>query len=117
EELQIELVDRFGPLPPAAKNLFRITQIKLKAAAMRIRKIEANSTGGHIEFERDTRIDPRFLVKLVQSKPSLFSLDRKQRLRFVQPMSEAETRLDIAERLTKQLAEHVIDKKSPSESA
>lgn len=117
EELQIELVDRFGPLPPAAKNLFRITQIKLRAAAIRIRKIEANSTGGHIEFERDTRIDPRFLVKLVQSKPGLFSLDRKQRLRFVQPMGEAEIRLEIAERLTRQLAEHVSDKKLPGESA
>ena len=117
EELQIELVDRFGPLPPAAKNLFRIARIKLRAAAMRIRKIEANSTGGHIEFERDTRIDPRFLVKLVQSKPDLFSLDQKQRLRFTQPMGEAETRLEIAERLTRQLAEHISDKKLPDKSA
>ena len=117
EELQIELVDRFGPLPPTAKNLFRITRIKLRAATLGIRKIEADSTGGHIEFESETRIDPRFVAELVQSEHDVFSLDRRQRLRFTQPMGEAERRLEIAEQLIGQLAKHVSNEELPAKSA
>ena len=116
-ELQMELVDRFGPLPPAAKNLFRITRIKLTAAIPGIRKIEADSSGGYIEFETEPRIDPRFLVELVQSQDDVFSLDRKQRLRFSQAMGDGEQRLDIIEQLIGQLAEHVSDEELPAKSA
>jgi transcription-repair coupling factor (superfamily II helicase) len=116
-EMQMELIDRYGPLPPAAKILFRITRIKLTAAIPGIRKIEADSTGGYIEFESEPRIDPRFLVELVESESEVFSLDRKQRLRFSQPMGEGERRLDIAEQLIGRLAEHLSDEEIPAKSA
>jgi len=116
-DLQMELIDRFGPLPPAAKNLFRVTGIKLSAAIPGIRKIEADSSGGSIEFETEPRIDPRFLVELVQSEDDVFSLDRKQRLRFSHPMGDVEQRLDITEQLIDRLAEHLSDEELPAKSA
>jgi transcription-repair coupling factor (superfamily II helicase) len=116
-EMQMELIDRYGPLPSAAKILFRITRIKLTAAIPGIRKIEADSTGGYIEFESEPRIDPRFLVELVESESEVFSLDRKQRLRFSQPMGEGEIRLDISEQVIGRLAEHLSDEEIPAKSA
>ena len=39
-ELQVEMIDRFGLLPPPAKNLFRIAELKLAARALGLRKID-----------------------------------------------------------------------------
>ncbi|MEF1220769.1 TRCF domain-containing protein, partial [Photobacterium damselae] len=41
DEIRVELIDRFGLLPEATKNLLALNQIKLKAAKIGIRKIEA----------------------------------------------------------------------------
>jgi hypothetical protein len=49
------MIDRFGPLPPYAQSLFRIAQIKLRAAALGIRKIDAGATSGYIVFEPDNQ--------------------------------------------------------------
>ena len=38
--LQVDLIDRFGLLPEALKNLFRITRIKLQTAELGIEKID-----------------------------------------------------------------------------
>jgi len=81
-KLQVELIDRFGLLPEATKNLFRQTSLKLKAKDHGLRKIEVYEGTGIIEFEGDTRIDPIFLVKLVSENHKQYSLDKDQRLRF-----------------------------------
>ncbi|MCU0836579.1 MAG: transcription-repair coupling factor, partial [Chromatiaceae bacterium] len=49
-ELQVEMIDRFGLLPEPSKNLFAITELKLKAQPFGIRKIEAGPAGGRILF-------------------------------------------------------------------
>ena len=35
DDLAAEMIDRFGPLPPAAQNLLRIAQLKLARARAR----------------------------------------------------------------------------------
>ena len=47
EELQIELIDRFGLLPAPAKTLFSITSLKLLAQRLGIAKIQAGAQGGN----------------------------------------------------------------------
>lgn len=44
--LQIELVDRFGPLPDAARNLFRLSALRVRAMPLSIRRLDASSIGG-----------------------------------------------------------------------
>ncbi len=41
DELKIELIDRFGLLPDATKNLLTIAELKLQAAMLKVKKIEA----------------------------------------------------------------------------
>lgn len=92
-ELQVEMIDRFGLLPEPAKNLLRVTEIKLTAEAMGVSKLEASATGGKIEFGADAEVDPLKIVQLVQSQPSVFSLAGANGLNFKIPMEKAEDRL------------------------
>jgi transcription-repair coupling factor (superfamily II helicase) len=82
DDLKVELIDRFGPLPPYAQSLFRVTQIKLRAAELGIRKIDAGATGGYIAFDESNKIDAARVVKLIQSRPKDYRLDNPLRLRF-----------------------------------
>src|SRR5690349_24549809 len=47
DELTAEIVDRFGPLPPPATNLLRITRLKLAARALGIRRLDLGPQGGY----------------------------------------------------------------------
>src|SRR6202158_6598487 len=41
DEMKVEMIDRFGPMPEYAQSLFRSAQIKLRAGDLGIRKIDA----------------------------------------------------------------------------
>jgi transcription-repair coupling factor (superfamily II helicase) len=78
-ELQVELIDRFGLLPQAAKNYMRIAAIKLDAIAMGIEKIDASESGGYILFGADTSADPLAIVQLVQTESRTYRMLGAQR--------------------------------------
>jgi transcription-repair coupling factor (superfamily II helicase) len=82
DELQIEMIDRFGLLPDPTKNLFAMALLKQKADTMGIKKIEANSQGGKIEFNDNPSIDPMRIIQLIQKQPKQFRLEGPSRLRF-----------------------------------
>lgn len=97
--LKVELIDRFGLLPDAAKNLLSVSELKLSAAKLKVKKIEAHDKGGYIEFYPDADINPMYLVRLLQSQPQKFAMegptkfkftvslvDRRQRTQFVTDM-------------------------------
>ncbi len=98
-ELQVGMIDRFGLLPEPVKNLFRQTQIKLKAANLGIIKIDAGPDNGRFEFAAETHIDPLVLVKLVQSQPQHYGLDGGNKLKFKLEMQTPEQRFQALERL------------------
>jgi transcription-repair coupling factor (superfamily II helicase) len=97
-ELQVELIDRFGLLPDAAKNLLRIAAIKRRAAALGIEKLDAADAGGFLLFGAESRIDPLALVKLVQSDSS-YRLQGSHRLQFRTDLSDLEHRFGTIEKL------------------
>ncbi|HEU4531482.1 MAG TPA: transcription-repair coupling factor [Steroidobacteraceae bacterium] len=82
EDLQVEMVDRFGPLPPPARNLYRLTGLKLAARELGIRKIDAGPLGGYVLFNEDNRADPQAVIRLVQRNSRHYRLDGPLKLRF-----------------------------------
>ncbi|WP_018416745.1 transcription-repair coupling factor [Teredinibacter turnerae] len=92
-ELQVEMIDRFGLLPEPLKNLFRQTQIRFQAEQMGITKVEASRQGGRLEFASQTQVDPLTIVKLVQKMPQHFRLDGANHLKFSFDMETPEERL------------------------
>ncbi|MCV2402201.1 transcription-repair coupling factor [Marinomonas sp. C2222] len=92
KDLQVEMIDRFGLLPDATKNLFRQTELKLKAESLGINKIEANAKEGKIFFNSKTPVDPMKLIKLIQTKPDTYKLVGSDTLKFSAVMESAEQR-------------------------
>ncbi|HAF87369.1 MAG TPA: transcription-repair coupling factor, partial [Legionellales bacterium] len=81
-DLQIEMIDRFGLLPDAAKNLLAITELKLLAIKIGVLKITATQQKGRIEFNQTPLINPATLIKLIQQQSTLYQLDGPSCLRF-----------------------------------
>jgi len=103
-ELQVELIDRFGLLPDAARNLLRIASIKQIAAALGIDKIDAADSGGYLVFAQQSHIDPVALVQLVQNDNRTYKLQGSHRLQFRQDLSNLENRFQTIEKLLGELA-------------
>ena len=94
DEFQIELIDRFGLLPDSAKNLVKQSGLKLSAQKVGIKKIETTQTGGLIEFEQSTKIDPGYLIQLIQKYPSQFKFEGPMKLRFMKKLDSSQQKLD-----------------------
>ena len=104
DELKVELIDRFGPLPPFAGNLFRSTYLKLRAGALGIRKIDAGANSGYVLFEPENKVEPKRVLKLIQGKPKEYRLDGPLKLRFTHDARSEEKLFARIEQLVDQLA-------------
>jgi transcription-repair coupling factor (superfamily II helicase) len=102
-ELQVEMIDRFGLLPEAAKHLVRLTLLKLQASSLGITKIDAGPQGGRIEFAADTSVDPMVLIKLIQSQPNRYKFEGATLFKFQVPMERPEERFNTLEALLERL--------------
>jgi transcription-repair coupling factor (superfamily II helicase) len=102
-ELQVEMIDRFGLLPAPLKHLFRVTELKLRALPLGVRRIEAGPKGGRFVFGPAPKIDPARVVRLIQQQPRVYKLDGQDRLRFLQELPDAEARAAAVERLLERL--------------
>jgi transcription-repair coupling factor (superfamily II helicase) len=102
--LQVEMIDRFGLLPDATKNLFVIAELKLRAAKLGIRKIESGSNGGQILFDTQPKIDPGKVIHLIQSHPGTYRFGGPDRLRFHRNMGNPSERIRFIEDLLEQLS-------------
>lgn len=98
-ELQVEMIDRFGLLPEQLKNLFRVTELKLKATPLGITKIEMATGGGRITFDDKPNIEPIKIIQLIQSQARIYQLDSQQRLKIVRQLPEVELRLKEVDEL------------------
>ncbi|MBA1148855.1 transcription-repair coupling factor [Ectothiorhodospiraceae bacterium WFHF3C12] len=104
-ELQVEMIDRFGLLPEPAKNLFRLTELKLRAEALGIERLEAGPGGGVLEFGDDPAVDPGQIVQLIQEHPNAYRLEGANRLRFKQALEAEEARVSAVTYLLDRLGE------------
>ena len=108
KELQVEMIDRFGLLPESTKTLFRITELKLRAESLGIKKVDVGDKSGRFEFGQDTPVDPFSIVQLVQSEPHRYRLPTANQLSFEEVMEKPETRFTKVERLLERLEEKVL---------
>ena len=103
-ELQVEMIDRFGLLPDAAKHLFAIAELKLRANELGIRKLDLGEAGGRIVFEAKPNIDPMAVIQLIQKQSNLYSMDGPDKLRIKHPLPLPEDRFNAARALLATLA-------------
>jgi transcription-repair coupling factor (superfamily II helicase) len=104
DELQVEMIDRFGLLPPQVKNLVRVTQLRLRAERLGIAKVEAGRETGRIEFSPNTQVEPLTLVTMVQTQPQKYRLEGANHLKFTLESQDAEQRIQSVHQLLEKLS-------------
>lgn len=100
-DIQVEMVDRFGLLPPPLKNLFAITELKLACTPLGIKKIEVASDRGRIEFETEPKIHLPGLLNLIQKQPKLYQLDGSRGIKFKITETTHEAKIKLVQQLLK----------------
>jgi transcription-repair coupling factor (superfamily II helicase) len=103
DEIQVEMIDRFGLLPQPLKNLFAVTTIKQEAEKLGINKIEANAKGGKFDFNDKPNVDPMKIIKLIQSQSAKFRLEGPTRLRFNLAEHDIKARITLIEQILNSL--------------
>jgi transcription-repair coupling factor (superfamily II helicase) len=98
-ELQVEMIDRFGLLPDAVKNLFAIASLKLMATPLGIRKLDFGANGGRVTFRDKPDIDPMAIIRLIQSHPRVYKLEGQDKLKVNLELPGASERIRTAEEI------------------
>ncbi|VTM25598.1 Transcription-repair-coupling factor [Stutzerimonas stutzeri] len=105
DELKVELIDRFGLLPEAAKNLLQIAELRLQVAPLKVLRIDAGTQGGFIEFAPSAKVDPEKFIRLIQKEPIVYRFDGPLKFKFIKDLTESNVRLAFVVELVKTLVE------------
>ncbi|CNG81151.1 transcription-repair coupling factor [Yersinia enterocolitica] len=108
DELKVELIDRFGKLPDAARYLLHTAELRQQAQRLGIKRIEGNERGGFIEFGEKNKVDPVYLIGLLQRQPQIFRLEGPTKLKFMQDLSDRAQRLKFISELLAAFAQHRV---------
>ncbi|SMM99600.1 Transcription-repair coupling factor [uncultured Candidatus Thioglobus sp.] len=103
KDLTIEMIDRFGLLPDATKNLFAATRLKLSCEKIGIDKISIYDEKAHLTFADKVHIEPIKIISLVQKQPQQYQLKGQNQLIFKCEMPENIERIELTENLLKSL--------------
>ena len=98
-DIQVEMIDRFGLLPEAVKNLFTCALLKVSAQQLGISEIDMTDEGGSIEFTSATTVEPAAIVTLIQSDPHCYSLSGSGKLRVKKSLPSLTARAEFVENL------------------
>ncbi|MCP5277177.1 MAG: transcription-repair coupling factor [Thiobacillus sp.] len=92
DELQEELIDRFGLLPGSAQALIAVHQLRLETRAFGIERLEAGPDVTSIQFRPNPPVDPMKIIRLIQSRRE-YKLAGQDKLRIEQPCPTLDKRL------------------------
>jgi transcription-repair coupling factor (superfamily II helicase) len=110
DDLQAETMDRFGPLPDPAKNLFRIARLRVVANPLVIERMDLATASGSVAFGDETPLDPGSLILLLQQSNRTMRFDGPRKIRVTGKWDDPEERFTAAQKLLDQLTRCVPDK-------
>ncbi len=103
-DFKMEIIDRFGPLPPPAFNLLESQHLKLKARTLGIKRIEAYSKEARLIFSPTPQFEPLKLIKLIQTHSGMLQLKGQEHLLIKKALPQAEDRFQVIHWILKELA-------------
>ena len=115
EALAAEMIDRFGELPQATKNLIRLIEIKRQAIEACISKMDVGARGTLVTFHNDEFPDPAGLIAYVERLEGTAKLRPDMKLVINRAWGDPQSRLNGLFQLTKGLSG--IVKKSEKKKA
>ena len=103
ERLTEELVDRFGPLPDAARVLLECHKLRIQGAPLGVLKIDASAGGIVVQFVPQPPVDPKRVLALVQSS-RIYRLPGPDRVRIEMKHEDLKQRSNEVRQFLKKLA-------------
>jgi transcription-repair coupling factor (superfamily II helicase) len=92
DELQEELIDRFGKLPDPAKALVETHRLRIAAKPVGIIKIDAHSESAVLQFKPNPPIDAMRIIELIQKNRHI-KLNGQDKLRITADMPDLAARV------------------------
>jgi len=71
ERIAADLMDRYGPLPQAVRNLMDYSRLKSRAESLRVQGIERRAQQVEIRFREDSKVEPQKLMRFVAQTPGV----------------------------------------------
>ena len=91
-DLQEEMIDRFGKLPEPAQALIDTHRLRILAKTVGITKIDAHSEAISLQFITDPPIDALKIIQLIQKDPNI-RLNGPEKLRVTAHMPDLHSRV------------------------
>lgn len=108
-DLQVEMIDRFGLLPEAVKNLFEVAEIRQCATTIGVDRIDFGPQGGRIDFRPQARVNTSVLVELIGAQAEFYALEGPERLRICQGEPDEQRRIQSIKSLLAQISRNEND--------
>jgi transcription-repair coupling factor (superfamily II helicase) len=98
-----ELHDRFGPVPPEARWLLTVVDLKIQARALRVREIDARREAIRLTFAPEPPILPETILALLRSERGRLTYLPEEALEYRTGGSTPEARVEAARKLLQRL--------------
>ncbi len=92
DDMQEEMIDRFGKLPDAVKALVETHRLRVSAKTVGIIKIDAHAESATLQFEPKPPIDPIRIIDLVQKSKNI-KLSGQDKLKITVAMPDLSSRV------------------------
>jgi transcription-repair coupling factor (superfamily II helicase) len=103
KDLKIEMIDRFGLLPDATKNLFASTSLRIFSKKIGIEKINITDDKAEITLNQKSTIEASKIINLIQKQPQKYQLKNQNTFVFNVSMDEDGSRIERVKNLINQL--------------
>ena len=102
DNIIIELINRFGNIPPEVKNLIDITKMKIKYSKLGIKKLLVNKNSLKISFQKDAKIEHEKLINFINNSQNNVSFTKDETLIYKKEFDDIrEKRIVIADIINK----------------
>jgi len=102
DDMQEELIDRFGKLPDPVKALIETHRLRISAKQVGIVKIDAHAEAASLQFMEKPPIDPIKIITLIQKNRHV-KLAGQDKLRITAAMPDLQARVNQLKQTIKQL--------------
>ncbi len=102
DQLQEELIDRFGKLPEAAQALIQTHRLRILAKSIDIIKLDIDTEQARIQFKAQPNISPAKIIALIQKHRNI-QLAGPEKLKITQKMPNIVQKVQCIKDLIKEL--------------
>ncbi|NDA47098.1 MAG: transcription-repair coupling factor, partial [Alphaproteobacteria bacterium] len=105
ETFAAEMIDRFGPMPPEAKQLMKLMSIKALCRRAHVEKVDAGPKGVIIAFRDNSFANPQGLVRYIAEQRSDAKVRPDMKIVFIRDFESTDERLEGTRLILRTLVE------------